>query len=410
LRHLLVSYHTCPLEEPGVGLAGGMNVFLRGLLPGLASRGFSTDVLTRAKGRRAAVTRPFPGVRILHVPCGWKEPPSRESAYRALPRFAAKAREILAGFRKRPDAVSAHYWMSGVAARELGLPFVFMYHTVEAFKRASGAIPSGGLAAVRGEEEERLAAVAGRVVFFSEEDFARTRGIFPALADKGAVIPPGVDDAFRHPPPREEARRRLGVSPGEFLFLLAARPDPVKNVVPAMEAFRALRRERGPRIRLLVAGQTLPPSGLPEGAACAGMVPHAEMPELFSAADAVLCPSGYESFGLVPLEAVAAGVPVILPDSGFWGRRIRSVGGGLTYAPGSERGLLESMGAVFADGPRSTRPGKEGIRAAAPFTWATCAESWARLLSSLSRPGSQRRIPRAPAAPRRRGAGRADAS
>lgn len=392
MRHLLVSYHTCPLEEPGVGLAGGMNVFLRGLLPGLAARGIRTDVLTRGTGTEPAITRPFPGVRILHVTCGWKEPPSRESAYGALPGFVEEARKALTASGRSYDVVSAHYWMSGVAARELtpASPLVFMYHTVEAFKRASPGDPSDSLPALRMEAEERLAGEADRVVFFSGEDFARTGGIFPAVGGKGVVIPPGVDDVFRHPPPREEARRRFGVPPEAFLFLLAARPDPGKNVASAVEVFRALRLAQGPRMRLLIAGQELPPAGLPGGASCAGTVPHAGMPELFSAADAVLCPSGYESFGLVPLEAMAAGVPVILPDSGFWGEKIRSEGGGLTYAPGAERGLLEAMGSVSAGERMRVRLGKEGVRVAAPFTWARCAASWAELLSSAARPGSPR--------------------
>ncbi len=158
----------------------------------------------------------------------------------------------------------------------------------------------------------------------------------------------------------------------------------------AVKAFRALRLAQGPRMRLLIAGQELPPAGLPAGVSCAGTVPHAGMPDLFSAADAVLCPSGYESFGLVPLEAMAAGVPVILPDSGFWGEKIRSDGGGLTYAPGAERGLLEAMEAISAGERMRVRLGKEGVRVAAPFTWARCAASWAELLSSAARHGSPR--------------------
>lgn len=390
MRHLLVSYHACPLEEPGVGLAGGMNVFLRGLLRALAGRGVRTLVLTRGTGTASAVTRPFPGVRIRHVPCGWREPPSRESAYEALPRFVEAARDVLARSREPWDAVSAHYWMSGIAARELGFPFVFMYHTVEAFKHAPAEVPSRGLSALRMEAERELASAARRAVFFSEEDFARTRDLFPALERKGAVIPPGVDDAFRRPPPREAARERLCVSPEEFLFLLAARPDPVKNVDSAIAAFRILRKETGSRVRLLVAGQKIPQGDLPEGASCAGTIPHSGMPGIFSAADAVLCPSGYESFGLVPLEAMAAGVPVIVPAPGFWGKKIRAGGGGRVYDPGSEKGLLAAMAAVSSAEPSRVRNGKKGKRLAAPFTWEKCAESWAALLSSVSRPDSPR--------------------
>jgi len=379
------------MEEPGVGLSGGMNVFLRGLLPGLASRGFRTDVLTRGRGTEVEITRPFPGVRVLHLPCGWRDPPSRESAYDALPRFARKARELLTAGRPAYDVVSAHYWMSGIACLEAGLrPPVFAYHTVEARKAVSAATPPQGLSAVRREAEERLAREVSRVVCFSEDDLAGTRGIFPAVEGKETVIPPGVDDLFRNPPPRMEARRRHGIPAGAFLFLLAAREEPGKNVASAIEAFRDLRAKEGDRLRLLVAGQKLPAALLPGGAACAGPVPHSEMPALFSAADAVLCPSFYESFGLVPLEAMAAGKPVIVPASGFWGDTIRSEGGGVTYPPEAKTGLAGAMRAVCRDPSLPARLGGEGKRIAARFTWERCTSSWARLLSSAARPGNPR--------------------
>lgn len=403
MNHLLVSYHTCPLEEPGVGLSGGMNVFLRGLIEGLAARGIRTDVLTRGKGKGIETTHPFPGVRILHVPCGWREPPTRESAHDALPRFIAEARGLLAAARTEYDAVSAHYWMSGVAARGIlrGVPprgasrlamnrLAFMYHTVEARKAPPAGAARRKFSVIRKREEERLSGECGRVVFLSRHDFARTRRVLSAVAGKSSIVAPGLDDAFLHPPSRAEARRKAGVPADSFLFLLAARPDPGKNIDVAFNAFRALRAEEGVRVRLLIVGQKVLKEALPEGADCAGAVPHAEMPSLFVAADAVLCPSTYESFGLVPLEAMAAGTPVAVPLGGYWGKRIRSGGGGLAYPPGAEYGLVEAMRALYGDKALRKRLGEEGKRAAAAFTWEKCTASWARLLSRCARPGNPR--------------------
>ncbi|MBI5342203.1 MAG: glycosyltransferase [Deltaproteobacteria bacterium] len=403
MNHLLVSYHTCPLEEPGVGLSGGMNVFLRGLVEGLAAGGIRTDVLTRGKGKGIETTHPFPGVRIFHVPCGWREPPTRETAHDALPRFIAEARDLLASTRTEYDAVSAHYWMSGVAARGIlrGTPprgasrlamsrVAFMYHTVEARKVAPADAARRKLSVIRKREEERISGECGRVVFLSRHDFARTRRVLPAVTGKSSIAPPGLGDAFLHPPSGAEARRRAGIPAGAFLFLLAARPDPDKNIDAAFEAFRALREEEGGRVRLLVAGQKISQAALPEGVACAGAVPHAEMPSLFAAADAVLHPSTYESFGLVPLEAMAAGTPVIVPLGGYWGKRIRSVGGGVAYPPGAEYGLVDAMRALCRDKALRNRLGEEGKRAAAAFTREKCTASWARLLSRCARPGNPR--------------------
>ena len=378
------------MEEPGHGLSGGMNVFLRGLLPGLAAHGFRTDVLTRGRGTEVEITRPFPCVRIFHLPCGWRDPPSRESAFDALPRFARKARDLLAADRSACDVVSAHYWMSGIASLEAGLrPQVFTYHTVEARKAGFADAPAG-LSHIRREAEEKISRECSRVVCFSEDDLGRTRGIFPAVAGKGTVIPPGVDEAFRNLPSRGEARNRYRIPAGSFLFLLAAREDPGKNAASAIEAFRALRAAEGDRLRLLVVGQNFPAALLPAGAACAGPVPHAEMPALFSAADAVLCPSSYESFGLVPLEGMAAGRPVIAATGGFWGDTILSEGGGMAYAPETETGLEEAMRTVYREESLRARLSEEGMRIAARFTWETCTSLWARLLSSVATPGSPR--------------------
>lgn len=413
MRHLLVSYHTCPLEEPGTGLAGGMNVFLRGLLRGLSEHGIETDVLTRARGDEVVSTRPYPGVRVLHVPCGWKEPPSRESAYDCLPRFADRARALISGPGEPFRVLSAHYWMSGVAARTLlprPLPLVLVYHTVEARKAGPPDGPRGGLSEARLRAEAELSREADRVVCMTGEDLAETRRIFPGVAGKGEVISPGVDESFRRPPPRDAARRALGLPAEAFLYLLAARPDPGKNVSSAVEAFLASREVAGSGALLLVAGQDPPPAGSPEGVLYAGAVPHARMPSLLAAADAVLCPSAYESFGFVPLEAMAAGVPVVVPDSEHWGRTIRAAGGGLAYPAGDGSALAAAMARLRGDGPLRRRMGEEGRRIAAAFTWERCTESWARLLSCAATRGSRRAAPRARAAPRRRSAARRGAS
>ncbi len=406
MRHLLVSYHTCPLEEPGTGLAGGMNVFLRGLLPGLARLGIRTDVLTRGTGKSPETTVPCPGVRVVHVPCGWKTPASREGALDALPRFVAGARRLVPSAGPAYDVVSAHYWMSGVAALRLfplpRPPLVLSYHTVLALKdRPEGTRPDR-LFLARTAAEDLLAREADRVVCFTRRDLAATRTVYPRLAGKGAVISPGVDDAFRRPQGRKEARRILGVPPRAFLFLLVARPDPEKNVSRAVAAFRDMGREGSGGAHLLVAGQERPPGAVPEGVVYAGPVPHDRMPRLYAAADAVLCPSLYESFGLVQLEAMAAGVPVIVPAGGYWGERIRREGGGLVYDPGRGRGIGDAMRAVRRDGASRARLSEEAERTASAFTWERCTESWARLLSALSRRGSRRGTPRAPGGHRRR--------
>jgi D-inositol-3-phosphate glycosyltransferase len=374
-----------------VGLAGGMNVFLLGLLRGLSMRGIPTDVLTRATGETAGITEPFPGVRIFHVPCGWKEPPSRESAFASLDPFVEGCRAVMRRERSEPGVVSAHYWMSGVAAGKLAAaPMILCYHTVEARKVPEPGGAREALSSVRKSREVALAREAARVVCFSEYDLAQTRRIFPAMASKGVVIPPGVDDRFRRHPPRDVARSVLGLPPGGVIFLLAARGDAGKNGAAAVAAFLAMRdRWKGPAT-LVVAGQERPKGGSEGDVVHLGPLPHEDMPMLFAAADAVVCPSLYESFGLVPLEALSAGVPVVVPEGTYWGDRIRSEGGGVVYPGGEPARLSEALLALASSAELRARLSLEGASLAAPFTWERSTSSWEALLASVSTPGSPR--------------------
>ncbi len=397
-----------------MGLAGGMNVFLRGLLPGLSRAGIRTDVLTRGLADRPETTRPWEGTRIVHLPCGWTTPPTRAHAWRSLPAFLRAATGFLEAEPLRYGAVSAHYWMSGTAAAGLPtsgtVPLVLMYHTVEARKvRPPGSLPDP-LSPVRREQEERLAARARRIVFPTEDDLRETARAIPAAAGKGVVIPPGVGEPFLAPPPRDEARTAFGIGAGAFVFLLPARPDPEKNVEAALAAFRRLRATEGDRVVLVVAGQQGQGREGTEGVSWAGPVPHGRMPLLYAACDAVLCPSRYESFGLVQLEAMAARVPILVPSDGFWGRVVSAEGGGIACGEAGEEGLLAGMRALLADPSLRSRLGREAGRVSSRFTWERCTRRWVSLLSSLSTPGSRRGTPRVPGAPRRRGAGRPGAS
>ena len=368
-----------------------MNVFLLGLLRGLSKRGISTDVLTRATGETVEVADPFPGVRVFHVPCGWVDPPSRESAYASLDLFVERSRILMRGERIEPGVVSAHYWMSGVAARKLAdAPMVLCFHTVEARKVPAPGAGQQPLSSIRRAREAALAREASRVVCFSEYDLAENRRIFPELSEKGVVIPPGVDDRFRRLPPRVVARSYLGLPQEGMIFLLAARGDAGKNTAAAVDAFRAMRgRWKGPAT-LLVAGQEGPEGGPGGDVFFLGSLPHAGMPMLFAAADVVVCPSLYESFGLVPLEALSSGVPVVVPEGTYWGDRIRSEGGGLVYPPGEPDRFSGALLDLASSPELRARLSLEGAAVAAPFTWERCTASWESLLASVSTPGSPR--------------------
>jgi D-inositol-3-phosphate glycosyltransferase len=290
--------------------------------------------------------------------------------------------------RITPRVVSAHYWMSGVAAREItDAPMVLVYHTVEARKPFAGAGGPDPLTEVRLREEGRLASEAARVVCFSEHDLSETGKRIPAVPPKGIVIPPGVDDRFRRLPPRLVARSYVGLPTEADVLLIAARGDEGKNTAEAVAAFRRIREGWKRTLVLVVAGQ-VGPEGDGGGVTFLPSVPHEAMPMLYAAADAVVCPSRYESFGLVPLEALAAGIPVAVPQGTYWGGKVGSEGGGVAYDPDDPGGLSGAMRTLLSDPALRARLSREGVRVGSSFTWETCTESWGRLLSSVSTPRS----------------------
>jgi glycosyltransferase involved in cell wall biosynthesis len=260
------------------------------------------------------------------------------------------------------------------------------YHTVEAHKGLAGE--GDRLSAARREAEAGLAREARGVVFFTGQDMERTARVFPELGGKSFVIPPGIEGRFRVPVPREVARSILGLPASGEIFLYAARKDPGKNLSEALSAIRLVASRRGGRVSLVVAGQgTGPePSAGPgeENVIYLGSVPHDSMALLYSAADASICPSRYESFGLVPLESLSAAVPAIAPEGTFWAEKFRSEGGGLCYSPDDPEGLANAMLSLLENPSLRARLSFEGPRVAGSFTWEKCIGSWAGLLSSVS--------------------------
>lgn len=322
MRHLVFSYHTCPLEEPGTALAGGMNIYLRGLVPNLPG-----ETLVLTSGQVFQELRLGPA-RIWRLPCRgdrWDRP----AAEQALPLFVAQCRQRLEGDW---DALSAHYWLSARAALELfpeRRPLT-MLHSLD-----PGSNPE------RAEWERRLARECP-LVFSSSLDRIVTERRLGTLRP-ATIARPGCDPAFRR---RDQAaaRRRLGLPAGARLAGLVARREPSKNAPQARAAARAAGME-------LV---EVPGPRWPQG------LPHGEMPWFYAAMDMVLSVSDYETFGLSVLEALAAGCPAAVGPTGYWGGLARHAC------------LVGSLGAL--------PPSPDPRQVARSFNWQRTARRWIQAL------------------------------
>ena len=333
-RVAVLSVHTSPLEQPGTGDAGGMNVYIEQTAVRMAARGVAVEVFTRATSSELPpVVELAPGVTVRHIAAGPFEGLAKNDLPGQLCAFTAGV--LRAEARHEPgyyDVVHSHYWLSGqvgwLARDRWGVPLVHTAHTLAKVKNAAladGDIPEP---AVRVIGEEQVVAEADRLVAHTDVEARQLVHFYDADPAAIVTVPPGVDLATFTPGSRWAARRSIGLRDGDVVLAFAGRIQPLKAPDVVLRAAAELvRRDPMLRPRLVVlvvggpSGSGLErPHGLAELAAALGIAdivrflppqPRERLATVYRAADLVAVPSHNESFGLVALEAQACGTPVV---------------------------------------------------------------------------------------------------
>lgn len=330
----MLSVHTSPLEQPGAGDAGGMNVYVVELARRLAERGVEVDVFTRATSSRLPpIARVAPGVTVRHVVAGPFESVEKGELPPHLCDFTTGVLLVEAASDPgRYDLVHSHYWLSGqvgwLATERWDVPLVHSMHTmakVKNFALAHGDQPEPQ-SRVLGEEQ--VVSAADRLVANTADEAAQLVTLYGADPARVASVHPGVDlDVFSPGNPRA-ARRRLGLRDDDVVLLFAGRVQPLKAPDVLLHAVaRMVADDPALRRRLVVAvvggpsGSGLAkPHGLQLLARCLEVddlvrfeppVPQPTLADWYRAADLSVVPSHNESFGLVALESQACGTPVV---------------------------------------------------------------------------------------------------
>jgi D-inositol-3-phosphate glycosyltransferase len=321
-RIAVLSVHTSPLARLGGYAAGGMNVYVRETALRLGRRGYSVDIFTRDDGSQPQTLSLGRGVRLVSLPAGPQEPLSKEQSAEFLPNFLHAMQQ----FRQRNDLhydlLHSHYWHAGWVASLLaprwGIPHVAMFHTLGEVKNRAHF--SEHETEQRIATERRIAHSADRVVCFGEHEKHVLTSFYNTPPERIAIIPCGVDLRRFRPLDQQATRRTLGLGP-EPLVLYVGRLEPLKGIDILIDAMAQLERKDA---QLLIVGgdeQAEPEVARLKAAAIeagvehrihfTGSVDQAELPYYYNAADVCVMPSYYESFGLVAVEAMACGTPVI---------------------------------------------------------------------------------------------------
>jgi D-inositol-3-phosphate glycosyltransferase len=395
-RVAMISMHTSPLATPGVGDAGGLNVYVAEVARRLGERGLEVDVFTRAESAdRPPVTEINEHTRVIEIPAGPREPVAKEVLPGLLEEFGRQLDLRMDDY----DLIHSHYWLSGRVGLELkrrhDLPLVHTMHTMARVKNAALGAGQQSEPDVRERGEAAIVEGADILTANTTDEAAELRGHYAARDSQIMIVPPGVDLHTFHPCDQPKSRAQLGVPQDAQVILFVGRIQPLKAPDTLIRAVAELARRdpaRRDRLRLLVIGS---PSGPDVGwletlrtqavdlevAELVEFRPHSARAELFRwycVSDLVGVPSYNESFGLVALEAQACGRPVGATDVGGLRHAVLDGVTGL-LVPGHDEGRwADALAALLDDPAERLQMGANAAAHASTFSWDNTAAATLR--------------------------------
>jgi D-inositol-3-phosphate glycosyltransferase len=394
MRIALVSEHASPLAALGGVDAGGQNVHVAALACALGKLGHQVTVYTRRDSPSLAVRIPLaPHVVVEHIDAGPAKPIAKDDIYAHVPAFAAQLHRAFR--RETPDVAHSHFWMSGLAAldaaKPLGIPVVHTFHAlgVEKHRHHGAGDTSPG---ARIAQERRIVREADRIIATATaEVFELTR--MGAAQEQLKIIPCGVDTELFTPDGSRELRRsdRMRIVALSRLVPRKGIDTVVKAIVDVPESELVIAGGgEGPDLLMDVEAQRLAAlAGTMHVAGRVywrGRVERAAVPELLRSADVVVCTPWYEPFGIVPLEAMACGVPVIVSSVGGL---VDTVVDGITgyHIPArSPARLAGALDALRRDPALRAAMGRAGHeRVCARYTWTRIASETIETYSNVRR-------------------------
>jgi D-inositol-3-phosphate glycosyltransferase len=400
LHVAMLSVHTCPLAMLGGKKTGGMNVYVRDLSRTLGRMGVHVDVFTRSQDDCVPMVNHDLGerARVIHIPAGPQAPIPVAEAGQYLDEFASGVASFAAAEGLRYDLIHSHYWLSGLVAEKLetywgDTPIIHMFHTLGHMKNRVALDVAERAPQTRLDGETHVLAVADRIVAATPAESAQLNWLYGADMSKVVIIPPGVDLERFHPIDKKSAKEVVGIPCGDKNIMFAGRIEPLKGVDTLIQAM-ALIKQRYPDVmentcvaiiggdpwadnpdaemaRLQAMQQEL---GTHDIVVFLGAKDQDILPYYYAAAEMVVMPSHYESFGMVALEAMAMGRPVIASEVGGLAFLIRDGVNGYHVPTRDPEALAERIYELLTNQECREEMGLAARKNAERFDWSIIAE------------------------------------
>jgi D-inositol-3-phosphate glycosyltransferase len=386
-RVAMITMHTSPLATPGLGDAGGLNVYVAELARRLGERGLKVDVYTRRDTPDVPdIVEVHEHTRVIHLTAG----PAEYVAKEALPSLTDEFSAELESHLDQHDLIHSHYWLSGQVGlqvkRSQGIPLVHTMHTMARVKNSNLSRDQPVESDIREQGEAAIVRLADVLTANTPDEAAELRSHYRARTEQIMIVPPGVDLHTFHPCNQPKSRAQFGVAQDIQVILFVGRIEPLKAPDVLIKAVAELTRRdpgRRERLQLIIIGgpsgsngewsRTLGPLAIDHG--IEDMVdfrPHSARSELFRwycVSNVVAVPSYNESFGLVALEAQACGRPVVATDVGGLRHTVRDHYSGLLVDGHDERRWADALATILDDQDEMIRMGTNAAAHASTFSW-----------------------------------------
>jgi len=413
----MISMHTCPLATLGGKETGGMNVYIRDLSRELIRRGHSVDIFTRYQNPHLKRVSHDLGhnARVIHIPAGPEKPLDKNVVFNYVPDFADGVISFAAKEGTFYDVIHSHYWLSGWASRSLReawkIPIIQMFHTLGHMKNSIARSEQEKESRQRIAAERQIMAFADLLIASTPMERAQMAWLYGADPGKISIVPCGVDTDLFSPKSKSEARAFLNLPEHQSTILFVGRIEPLKGIDTLIKAIDIVlgRSEKGTGIQdaplfappigddgqpptLLIIGGTPEDSptthsreiqrllalreelGLTNQITFLGSKPQEVLSYYYSAADILVVPSHYESFGMVALEAMACGTPVIASKVGGLSLAVQDGITGYLVPNGDPARLAEKIRSLLSQPQLAQSISRQATEWAQQFRWSFIAQ------------------------------------